>query len=116
VLLKDTIDKGGTKMNITDIKIRKIFPDGKIRAIVSIIIDGDFAVHDLKIIEGVERLFIAMPNRRSDDGRFQDIVHPITSEAREQIETLILEKYSQLISKNETETETEIKTETETET
>jgi len=94
-------------MNITDIKIRKIFPDGKIRAIVSIIIDGDFAVHDLKIIEGVERLFIAMPNRRSEDGRFQDIVHPITSEAREQIEALILEKYTQMISQSETEAEIE---------
>lgn len=91
-------------MNITDIKIRKIFPEGKIRAIVSIIIDGDFAVHDLKIIEGIERLFIAMPNRRSEDGRFQDIVHPITTEAREQIETSILEKYSQVLSQNEAET------------
>jgi stage V sporulation protein G len=88
-------------MNITDIKIRKIFPEGKIRAIVSIIIDGDFAVHDLKVIEGVERLFIAMPNRRSEDGRFQDIVHPITSEAREQIESSILEKYLQLVAQNE---------------
>jgi stage V sporulation protein G len=91
-------------MNITDIKIRKIFPGGKIRAIVSIIIDGDFAVHDLKIIEGIERLFIAMPNRRSEDGRFQDIVHPITTEAREQIESAILEKYSQILSQNKTET------------
>ncbi len=80
-------------MNITDIKIRKLFADGKIRAIVSIILDGDFAVHDLKIIEGVERLFVAMPNRRSEDGRFQDIVHPISSEARAQLETVVLEKY-----------------------
>jgi stage V sporulation protein G len=102
----DTIDKGGKKMNITDIKIRKIFSEGKIRAIVSIIVDGDFAVHDLKIIEGVERLFIAMPNRRSDDGRFQDIVHPITSEAREQIETVILEKYSQVIAPTPPQEET----------
>jgi len=58
-------------MNITDIKIRKIFTEGKVRAVVSIILDGDFAVHDLKVIEGVERLFVAMPNRRSEDGRFQ---------------------------------------------
>lgn len=80
-------------MNITDIKVRKLFADGKIRAIVSIILDGDFAVHDLKVIEGVERLFVAMPNRRSEDGRFQDIVHPISSDARTQLETVVLEKY-----------------------
>lgn len=110
----DTIDKGGTKMNITDIKIRKIFSEGKIRAIVSIIVDGDFAVHDLKIIEGVERLFIAMPNRRSDDGRFQDIVHPITSEAREQIEKAILDKYTQVITPTEAQDETQDDTQEET--
>jgi stage V sporulation protein G len=80
-------------MNITNVKIRKIFPEGKIRAIVSIILDGDFAVHDLKIIEGVERLFVAMPNRKSEDGRFQDIVHPITTEARHTLEDAILAEY-----------------------
>lgn len=81
-------------MRITDIKIRKLFPEGKVRAVVSIILDGDFAVHDLKVIDGVERLFVAMPNRRSEDGRFQDIVHPITSEARAQLETAVLERYA----------------------
>lgn len=84
-------------MNITDIKIRKIFTEGKVRAIVSIIVDGDFAVHDLKVIEGVERLFVAMPNRRSEDGRFQDIVHPISTEARGQLENVILEKYNEAV-------------------
>lgn len=88
-------------MNITDIKIRKIFTEGKVKAIVSIIIDGDFAVHDLKVIEGLERLFIAMPNRRSEDGRFQDIVHPISSEARQQLEEVILEKYNEAVSQAE---------------
>jgi stage V sporulation protein G len=88
-------------MNITDIKIRKIFTEGKVKAIVSIIIDGDFAVHDLKVIEGVERLFVAMPNRRSEDGRFQDIVHPISSESRAQIENAILEKYSEALAASE---------------
>lgn len=90
-------------MNITDIKIRKIFSEGKVRAIVSIIIDGDFAVHDLKVIEGVERLFVAMPNRRSEDGRFQDIVHPISSEARAQIETAILDRYSEALEEQQHE-------------
>ena len=88
-------------MNITDVKIRKTFTEGKVRAIVSIILDGDFAVHDLKVIDGVERLFVAMPNRRSEDGRFQDIVHPITSEARSQIESVILEKYSETLAKED---------------
>lgn len=80
-------------MNITDVKVRKLFTDGKVRAIISIILDGDFAVHDLKVIEGVERLFVAMPNRRSEDGRFQDIVHPISSEARTHLEAVVLDKY-----------------------
>jgi stage V sporulation protein G len=88
-------------MNITDIKIRKIFTEGKVKAIVSIILDGDFAVHDLKVIEGVERLFVAMPNRRSEDGRFQDIVHPISTDSRAQLETAILEKYDEAVAASE---------------
>ncbi|HCC00255.1 MAG TPA: septation protein SpoVG [Ruminococcaceae bacterium] len=87
-------------MNITDIKIRKLFSEGKVKAIVSIILDGEFAVHDLKIIKGVERLFVAMPNRRSEDGRFQDIVHPISSDARMQIEEAVLGKYKEVIAEN----------------
>lgn len=94
-------------MNITDIKIRKLFPDGKVRAIVSIILDGEFAVHDLKVIEGVERLFVAMPNRRSEDGRFQDIVHPISTDARSQIEGAILEKYEEAVNQSQSDSETE---------
>lgn len=94
-------------MNITDIKIRKLFSEGKVRAIVSIILDGEFAVHDLKVIEGVERLFVAMPNRRSEDGRFQDIVHPISSDARTQIESVILEKYEEAVSQAEENSQTE---------
>lgn len=90
-------------MQITDVKIRKIFTEGKVRAILSLILDGDFAVHDLKVIEGVERLFVAMPNRRSEDGRFQDIVHPISTEAREQLEEIVLEKYREAIEAAEAE-------------
>lgn len=85
-------------MNITDIKIRKIFTEGKVRAIVSIILDGDFAVHDLKIIEGVERLFVAMPNRRSEDGRFQDIVHPISTQARGELESAVIGRYKEALA------------------
>ena len=87
------LPKEDAGLNITDIKIRKLFAEGKVRAVVSIILDGDFAVHDLKVIEGMERLFVAMPNRRSEDGRFQDIVHPITTEARAQLESFVLEHY-----------------------
>lgn len=94
-------------MNITDVKIRKIFSEGKVRAVVSIILDGDFAVHDLKVIEGVERMFVAMPNRRSEDGRFQDIVHPISSEARTQLETVVLGKYKEALAAAESESEDE---------
>lgn len=89
-------------MNITDVKIRKLFPEGKVRAIVSIILDGEFAVHDMKVIEGSERLFVAMPNRRTDDGRFQDVAHPISSDARTQIESAILEKYEEAVKEAET--------------
>ncbi len=85
-------------MHITEVKIRKLFPDGKVRAIVSIILDGDFAVHDLKVIQGLERTFVAMPNRRSEEGRYQDIVHPITAEARAQLEDAVLEKYREAAS------------------
>ena len=90
-------------MNITDIKIRKLFSEGRIRAVVSIILDNDFAVHDLKVIEGVERLFVAMPNRKSEDGRFQDIVHPITSQAREELESAVLDRYRQAVEESQAE-------------
>ncbi|MFT8889453.1 MAG: SpoVG family protein [Ethanoligenens sp.] len=93
-------------MNITDVKIRKLFAKGKVRAIVSIVLDEDFAVHDMKVIsihsEGVERLFVSMPNRRTDDGRLQDVAHPISSAARRQIECAILEKYEEAVKKAET--------------
>ena len=91
-------------MNITSVRIRKIFTEGKVRAVVSVILDGNFAVHDMKVIEGVDRLFVAMPNRRSDDGRFQDIVHPISTEARAQLETAVLDKYRAELAEAETVT------------
>lgn len=88
-------------MQITNVKIRHIFdPSQKMKAIASIVIDDVFAVHDLKIVEGVERLFVAMPNRRSEDGRSQDIAHPITTEAREMIEKAVLEKYQEQLKQH----------------
>lgn len=80
-------------MTITDIRIRKIIPEGRLRGIISITIDGLIAVHDIKIVQGDERLFVAMPSRKDDSGIFRDIVHPITPEARQQIEGQILDAY-----------------------
>ncbi len=80
-------------MNITDVRIRRIVQEGKLRAIVSISIDDTIAVHEIKVIEGSNRLFVAMPSSKDKDGVFRDIVHPITKEARAAMEDLILEKY-----------------------
>lgn len=73
-------------MEITDVKIRRLFPEGRLKALVSITVGGDLAVHDLKVIQGPERVFVAMPSRRSEDGRYRDILHPITPEARQRLE------------------------------
>ncbi|MBE6884465.1 MAG: septation regulator SpoVG [Ruminococcaceae bacterium] len=80
-------------MNITDIRVRKIYDDPRLKALVSITIDGDFAVHDIKVIHGPERIFVAMPSRRDETGTFRDIVHPISRESREQLETAVLDAY-----------------------
>ena len=80
-------------MNITDVRVRKITAEGKMKAIVSITIDDVFVVHDIKVIEGEKGLFIAMPSRKATDGEYRDIAHPINSSTRENIQKLILEKY-----------------------
>lgn len=80
-------------MEITDIKFRHFQPDGRLRALVSVTFDGVFAVHDIKIIDGQERLFLAMPSRRMPDGKYRDIVHPIGSGLREKLETTVLHAY-----------------------
>lgn len=80
-------------MNITEIKIRKTYTQGRFRALVSITMDGDLAIHDIKVIEGPERFFVAMPSRREENGVFRDVVHPITSEARQEMEQTILDAY-----------------------
>ncbi|MCD7771141.1 MAG: septation regulator SpoVG [Oscillospiraceae bacterium] len=80
-------------MTITGIKVRKLIPEGKLKGIVSVTFDNAFAVHDIKVIEGDDRLFVAMPSRRDDTGTFRDIVHPISTEARTRMESEILEAY-----------------------
>ena len=82
-------------MNITDVRIRKVVEEGKMKAIVSITFDDEFVVHDIRIIEGQNGLFIAMPSRRTLDGKFKDIAHPISAEARAKIQETILNHYHQ---------------------
>ena len=82
-------------MQITDVRVRKVAKEGKMRAVVSITIDNEFVIHDIKVIGGEKGLFIAMPSRKSSDGEYRDIAHPINSGTREMIQTLILEKYEQ---------------------
>lgn len=90
-------------MQITDVRIRKIAKEGKMKAIVSITLDGEFVVHDIKVIEGEKGLFIAMPSRRAGDGEYRDIAHPINSEIREMIQNIILEKYETVLEEDETD-------------
>ena len=80
-------------MQITDVRIRKVAKEGKMKAVVSITIDNEFLVHDIKVIEGEKGLFIAMPSRKAADGEYRDIAHPINSDTRNMIQTLILEQY-----------------------
>lgn len=85
-------------MKITDVRVRKITKEGKMKAIVSITIDNEFVVHDIKVIEGEKGLFIAMPSKKATDGEYRDIAHPINSETREGIQKIILESYEKALS------------------
>lgn len=82
-------------MQITDVRIRKIEKEGKMKAVVSITIDEEFVIHDIKIIEGEKVMFIAMPSRKTAEGEYKDIAHPIKSSTRELIQNLILQKYNE---------------------
>ena len=88
-------------MQITDVRIRKGEKEGKMKAVVSITIDEEFVVHDIKVIEGDKGLFIAMPSRKAADGEYRDIAHPINSDTRERIQTLILQKYQETMAAEE---------------
>lgn len=83
-------------MNITDVRIRKIATEGKMKAIVSITFNEEFVIHDIKVIEGQNGLFIAMPSRKTPDGEFKDIAHPINSTTREKIQKAILDEYEKV--------------------
>lgn len=88
-------------MQITDVRIRKVEKEGKMKSVVSITIDEEFVVHDIKVIEGDKGLFIAMPSRKAADGEYRDIAHPINSDTRERIQTLILQKYQETMAAEE---------------
>lgn len=83
-------------MKITDVRIRKIEGQTRLRAVASITIDDAFAVHELRIIEGKDGLFVAMPSRVASDGTFRDLAHPINTETRSEIERIVLEKYREI--------------------
>ena len=88
-------------MNITDVRIRKVTDEGKMKAIVSITFDNEFVVHDIKIIDGQNGLFIAMPSRKMNEGDFRDIAHPILSETRAKIKDAIFAEYEKLLDEQD---------------
>lgn len=84
-------------MKITDVRVRKITDEGKMKAIVSVTFNDEFVVHDIKIIEGQNGLFIAMPSRKMGDGEFRDIAHPINADTRTMLQTAIFEEYEKVL-------------------
>ena len=85
-------------VEITDVRVKKVASDGKMKAIASVTFDDAFVVHDIKIIEGQEKLFTAMPSRRTLDNEFKDIAHPINSEMRDRLESAVINKYNEIIA------------------
>ena len=84
-------------MQITDVRVRKITKEGKMKAIVSITLDDEFVIHDIKVIEGEKGLFIAMPSKKATDGEYRDIAHPINSGTRETVQKIILAEYEKVL-------------------
>ncbi len=94
-------------MEITDVRLRKVSKEGKMKAIVSVTFDNEFVIHDIKVIQGDKGLFIAMPSRKTLDGDFRDIAHPISSETRERIQASILTRYENALFSEEAAAELE---------
>ena len=88
-------------MQITDVRVRKITKEGKMKAVVSITLDDEFVVHDIKVIEGEKGLFIARPSKKATDGEYRDIAHPINSSTRENLQRVILESYEKALDEPE---------------
>ncbi|MEG0875110.1 MAG: septation regulator SpoVG [Clostridiales bacterium] len=92
-------------MNITDVRVRKLLSEGKMKAIVSVTFDDAFVIHDVKVVSGQNGIFVAMPSRKTPSGEFRDIAHPISQEAREMLQTKVLEKYEEALALEQAETE-----------
>ena len=92
-------------MQITDVKVRKIFEEGPMKAVVSVTFDGQLAVHDIKVINAREKLFIVMPSRKNPDGTYRDIVHPINADFRSELEAAVLAEYETALENYEREAE-----------
>lgn len=90
-----------SNLEVTDVRLRRVNTDGRMKAIASITIDEEFVVHDIRVIDGNNGMFVAMPSKRTPDGEFRDIAHPITSETREKIQTIVLEEYERAGSSDE---------------
>ena len=97
ILIQLGYNVSGSDNNDTE-TFRRIEKEGKMKAIVSITLDNEFVIHDIKVIEGEKGLFIAMPSRKASDGEYRDIAHPINSATREQIQTIILDKYQEVMA------------------
>ena len=95
---RENNQRGLIAVQVTDVRIRKITKEGKMKAIVSITLDDEFVIHDIKIIEGEKGMFIAMPSRRAGDGEYRDIAHPINSDTREKVQKMILDKYEAILT------------------
>lgn len=88
-------------MQITDVRVRKITKEGRMKAVVSITLDDEFVVHDIKVIEGEKGMFIAMPSKKASDGEYRDIAHPINSATRENLQNIILDAYEKALDEPE---------------
>ena len=88
-------------MNITAVRVRKVAKDGKMKAVVSITLDDEFVIHDIKVIEGEKGLFIAMPSRKASDGEYRDIAHPMNSETRSMIQQIVLQRYEEALANDD---------------
>jgi stage V sporulation protein G len=89
-----SLEMGGERdLEVTEVRLRRVYPEGRMRAIVSITIDGEFVVHDIRVIDGKKGMFVAMPSKRTPEGEFRDIAHPISPTMREKIEAAVLEAY-----------------------
>ena len=98
---RDLLIQGGESVNITDIRIRRVSSAGRMKAVVSVTFDNQFVVHDIKVVEGNNGYFVAMPSRKGADGEFRDVAHPITTETRNMMQTMILDAYNEQLETEE---------------